>query len=482
MTPGKASRYSGGCFFAVPEKDGPGLVLAGCIIAEYFCSIIFKYPFAADGYRLLGEELEDRFCKGGNGVFPCSWNSRFCRGGIALELVCLKEFVMFVYADNAATTGVSKKALAAMLPYFTEKYGNPSSAYPFGQEASRALIQARETIARCLGALPSEITFTSGGSEADNQALWTAALKGKAQGKCHLIASSVEHHAVLHTLKVLEENGFTVTLLPVDANCQVSPEAVQEALRPDTCLVSVMAANNETGALQPIQAIGRLCQKAGVPFHTDAVQLVGHLPLSVKACGATLLSLSAHKFHGPKGVGVLFAKRGYELESLIQGGAQERGKRAGTENVPGIVGMAAALEEACANQEAARTRLSAARDQLQERFLALPEVKVHSAGADRLPGHLNVAFGGVSSEALLPILGERGICVSAGSACASGSPEPSHVLLAMGCSPEEAKSSLRFSLGDSITQEQIDYLYTETCQAVERLRQIHRQPKPEKGW
>jgi cysteine desulfurase len=380
---------------------------------------------------------------------------------------------MFVYADNAATTRVSDAVVAAMLPYFTEHYGNPSSTYPLGQEASAALICARETIAACLGCLPSELTFTSGGSEADNQILRSAAAWGKAHGRTHLIASAIEHHAVLNTLEDLKTAGFSVTLLPVGPEGVVSPADLKAALTPQTALVSVMLANNETGALQPIQQLAELAHGAGALFHTDAVQAVGHIPITLKNSPVDFLSASAHKFHGAKGNGFLFAKRGFELQPLIFGGAQERGKRAGTENVPGIVGMAVALQEACDHMTENTKRMEEARDALQEKLGALAGTKVHAGTLLRLPGHLNMAFDGVSAEALLPVLGMAGICVSSGSACASGSPDPSHVLLAMGCSPDEAKSSLRFSLGDDITPEQVEYVAETVKREVERLRNLH---------
>lgn len=382
---------------------------------------------------------------------------------------------MFVYADNAATTRVSDAVVAAMLPYFTEHYGNPSSTYPLGQDASAALIRARETIAACLGCLPSELTFTSGGSEADNQILRSAAAWGKKHGRTHLIASAIEHHAVLNTLEDLKAEGFTVTLLPVGTAGVVDPDDLKATLTPKTCLVSIMLANNETGVLQPIRQLADLAHGAGALFHTDAVQAVGHVPISLKGSPVDFLSASAHKFHGAKGNGFLFAKRGFELQSLIFGGAQERGKRAGTENVPGIVGMAAALQEACGHMEENGKRMEDARNALQEKLRALPGTRVHGAGQPRLPGHLNMAFEGVAAEALLPVLGMAGICVSSGSACASGSPDPSHVLLAMGCSPEEAKSSLRFSLGDDITPEQVEYVAETVKREVERLRKLHKE-------
>lgn len=382
---------------------------------------------------------------------------------------------MFVYADNAATTRVLPKVLEAMLPYFTEQYGNPSSTYPLGQEASRALIGSRETIAGLLGCRPGEITFTSGGSEADNQILRTAATWGKKQGRTHLISSAIEHHAILHTLEALQAEGFTVTLLPVNREGQVEPAALEQALTPETALVSIMAANNETGAIQPIARLAALAHARGALFHTDAVQALGHIPLTLKDTDIDFLSGSAHKFHGPKGIGILFARRGIELESLIFGGEQERGKRAGTENVPGIVGMAAALEEAIRNLEANASRRAAARDALEQQLLTLSGTRVHSGQVPRLPGHLNLAFDGVPAEALLPVLGMAGICVSAGSACASGSPEPSHVLLAMGCTPEEARCSLRFSLGDDITLEQVHFIVETVTREVARLRKFHQQ-------
>ena len=382
---------------------------------------------------------------------------------------------MFVYADNAATTRVLPKVLEAMLPYFTEQYGNPSSTYPLGQEASRALIGSRETIAGLLGCRPGEITFTSGGSEADNQILRTAATWGKKQGRTHLISSAIEHHAILHTLEALQAEGFTVTLLPVNREGQVEPAALEQALTPETALVSIMAANNETGAIQPIARLAALAHARGALFHTDAVQALGHIPLTLKDTDIDFLSGSAHKFHGPKGIGILFARRGIELESLIFGGEQERGKRAGTENVPGIVGMAAALEEAIRNLEANASRRAAARDALEQQLLTLSGTRVHSGQVPRLPGHLNLAFDGVPAEALLPVLGMAGICVSAGSACASGSPDPSHVLLAMGCAPEEARCSLRFSLGDDITLEQVHFIVETVTREVARLRKFHHQ-------
>lgn len=382
---------------------------------------------------------------------------------------------MFVYADNAATTRVSDAVVAAMLPYFTEHYGNPSSTYPLGQEASAALIRARETIAACLDCLPSELTFTSGGSEADNQILRSAAAWGKAHGHTHLIASAIEHHAVLNTLEDLKTEGFSVTLLPVGTDGVVDPADLKAALTPQTALVSVMLANNETGAIQPISQLAELAHGAGALFHTDAVQAVGHIPITLKNSPVDFLSASAHKFHGAKGNGFLFAKRGFELQPLIFGGAQERGKRAGTENVPGIVGMAAALQEACDHMTENTKRMEEARDALQEKLRALPGTRVHAGSRRRLPGHLNMAFEGVSAEALLPVLGMAGICVSSGSACASGSPDPSHVLLAMGCSPDEAKSSLRFSLGDDITPEQVEYVAETVIREVSRLRELHKQ-------
>lgn len=379
---------------------------------------------------------------------------------------------MFIYADNAATTRVLPKVLEAMLPYFTQQYGNPSSTYPLGQEASRALISSRETIAGLLSCRPSEITFTSGGSEADNQILRTAAAWGRKHGRTHLISSTIEHHAVLHTLDALQTEGFTVTLLPTNREGQVEPDTLEQALTSETALVSIMAANNETGAIQPIAKLASLAHARGALFHTDAVQALGHIPLTLKDTDIDFLSGSSHKFHGPKGVGLLFARRGIELESLIFGGEQERGKRAGTENVPGIVGMAAALEEAVKNLDTNARKMADARDALEQQLLALPGTRIHSGNVPRLPGHLNLAFAGVPAEALLPVLGMAGICVSAGSACASGSPEPSHVLLALGCTPEESRCSLRFSLGDDITQEQVEWMAATVIREVRRLRQL----------
>ncbi len=389
---------------------------------------------------------------------------------------------MFVYADNAATTQVSDASLTAMLPYFTKAYGNPSSTYPLGQEAARALVLSREKIAHLLGCKPGEITFTAGGSESDNQILRSAAYWGRARGRTHLIASAIEHHAVLHTLNALKEEGFTVTLLAPDKNGHINPESVAAALQPTTALVSIMTANNETGVLQPIKEIGALCHANTILFHTDAVQLIGHLPFFLKNAPIDFLSASAHKFHGPKGSGFLFCRQGIELTSLICGGAQERGKRAGTENVPAIVGMAVALEESYNHMEENKKKVEAARNFLEKELLTIPGTIVHGDSVPRLPGHLNIAFTGISAEALLPLLGMNGICASSGSACASGSPDPSHVLLAMGITPEEARSSLRFSLGDDITEEQVEYIVTQVRSAVSRLRTLHRQQHaPEKG-
>jgi cysteine desulfurase len=377
---------------------------------------------------------------------------------------------MLIYADNAATTKLSARALDAMLPYLTEQYGNPSSIHPLGQKASRALVLARETAARALGAQPSEITFTSGGSESDNQALLTAASVGKKKGKKHLIASAIEHPAILRTLEALQENGFEITLLPVTKEGFVLPETVADAIRDDTICVSVMMANNETGTIQDIASIGRICHEKGVLFHTDAVQAVGHIPVNLKELPVDLLSLSGHKFHGPKGIGILFARSGLELVSLIHGGEQERGKRAGTENLPAIVGLAAALEEACTTMAQKTDHVRPLRNALRDALLKLPDTHLNGDPERCLPGHLNITFEGIPSEVLLPILGANGICASAGSACAAGAATPSHVLLALGLSPKDARSSIRFSLGDDITEEEVQCMIETITKHVTRLR------------
>ena len=379
---------------------------------------------------------------------------------------------MNVYADNAATTAVSDAALAAMLPCFREEYGNPSSLYTVGQRAKEKMEEARETFARGLGAEPREITFTSGGSEADNQALRSAAALGARKGKKHIISTKFEHHAILHTLEALEKEGYEVTLLDIPADGVVTAEQVKAALRPDTCLVSVMFANNEIGTIQPIPEIGKVCREAGVLFHTDAVQAAGHLPIDVAAMDIDLLSLSAHKFHGPKGVGVLYAKRGIPLVNVIYGGAQERGKRAGTENVPGICGAAAAFEEACANMEKNAAYLTPLRDKLIAGLTAIPHTVLNGDAKCRLPGNVNVCFEGIEGESLLLLLDGKGIAASSGSACTSGSLDPSHVLLALGRPHEVAHGSLRLSLSEYNTPEEIDYILAEVPGIVRYLREM----------
>ena len=379
---------------------------------------------------------------------------------------------MNVYADNAATTAVSDTALAAMLPCFQEVYGNPSSLHSPGQRAAERLAAARETFARGLGGDPREITFTSGGSEADNQALRSAAALGARKGKKHIISTKFEHHAILHTLEALEKEGYEVTLLDIPADGVVTAEQVKAALRPDTCLVSVMFANNEIGTIQPIPEIGKVCREAGVLFHTDAVQAAGHLPIDVAAMDIDLLSLSAHKFHGPKGVGVLYARRGIPLVNVIYGGAQERGKRAGTENIPGICGAAAAFAEACANLEKNAAYLKPLRDKLIAGLTAIPHTVLNGDAERRLPGNVNVCFEGIEGESLLLLLDGKGIAASSGSACTSGSLDPSHVLLALGRPHEVAHGSLRLSLSEYNTPEEIDYILAEVPGIVRYLREM----------
>lgn len=377
---------------------------------------------------------------------------------------------MQIYLDNAATTRVSDTALRAMLPYFREQYGNPSSLYAFGQQASEAMTCAREKIAALLHCEARELTFTSGGSEADNQAIRSAAAIGARKGKRHIVSTAFEHHAVLHTLARLRKEGFEVTLLDVHENGIILPEEVDAAIRPDTCLVTVMYANNEIGTIQPIQEIGRICRERGVLFHTDAVQAVGHLPVDVQAQNIDLLSLSAHKFHGPKGIGVLYARKGIALTPLIEGGAQERGKRAGTENVPAIAGMAAALEEACQNMEANQARISSLRDQLIRGLSQIPHSILNGDADRRLPGNVNFCFEGIEGESLLLLLDDRGICASSGSACTSGSLDPSHVLLAIGRPHEIAHGSLRLTLAEETTEQEIRYTIRAVTEVVAYLR------------
>ena len=379
---------------------------------------------------------------------------------------------MRIYADNAATTKMSQTAIQAMLPYMETIYGNPSSLHSVGQEAKEALNDARERVAKVLGATAREIYFTSGGSEADNQAIRSAAVLGKRKGKTHIISTAFEHHAVLHTLKKLEKEGFTVTYLDVHANGLVTPEQVAEAITPETCLVTVMFANNEIGTIQPIREIGAVCRKAGVLFHTDAVQAVGHLPINVVEDNIDMLSLSAHKFHGPKGVGVLYAKRGIILTNLIEGGAQERGKRAGTENIPGIMGMAAALEEAVAEMPETAARLTKLRDRLIEGLSEIPHGEVNGDLEHRLPGNVSFCFEGIEGESLLLLLDDKGICASSGSACTSGSLDPSHVLLAIGRPHEVAHGSLRLSLGKDNTAEEVEQIIVSVKEVVEYLRNM----------
>ena len=377
---------------------------------------------------------------------------------------------MEIYADYAATTPMSTAAINAMLPYLQSVYGNPSSQHRIGQAAAQALQTARESIARCICAAPREITFTSGGSEADTMAIRSGALWGRTRGKTHLISTAFEHHAVLNTLKQLESEGFSVTLLTPPESGIIFPGQVAEALREDTALVSVMFANNEIGTIQPIAEIGRLCRDRGVLFHTDAVQAAGHLPIDVQAQNIDFLSLSAHKFYGPKGVGLLYTRAGIPLTPVIAGGGQERGKRGGTENVPGIAAMAAALQESCGILEQESRRLSALRDRLIAGLLTVPQTVLNGDPIQRLPGNVNVSFPGIAGESLLLLLDEAGICASSGSACASGSLEPSHVLLAIGRSPRLASASLRLTLGRGTTDEDVDTLLAVIPAAVARLR------------
>ena len=377
-----------------------------------------------------------------------------------------------IYADNAATTKMSSTAIEAMLPYMDRIYGNPSSLHTAGQQAAEALQSARERIAACLGCQPREIYFTSGGSEADNQALISAAKIGERKGKKHIISTAFEHHAVLHTLQGLEKQGFEVELLPVGEAGTVTAQQVADAIREDTCLVSVMYANNEIGSVLPVGEIGKVCRERGVVFHTDAVQAAGHLPIDVKEQQIDLLSLSAHKFHGPKGIGVLYARQGLALTTLIAGGAQERGKRAGTENIPAIMGMAAALEEACAHMEENARAVSALRDKLIAGLSKIPHCALNGDPVPRLPGNVSFCFEGIEGESLLLLLDAKGICASSGSACTSGSLDPSHVLLAIGRPHEVAHGSLRLSLCHWNTEEEVDEMLRVIPQVVEYLRNM----------
>lgn len=379
---------------------------------------------------------------------------------------------MKVYADNAATTKMSRRAIEAMLPYLDEVYGNPSSLYSAGQKAAEALADARSRIAARLGCQPAEITFTSGGSEADNQAIRSAAKLGERKGKKHIISTNFEHHAVLHTLDSLKLEGFEITLLEVSDKGLITPEQVEAAIRPDTCLVTIMYANNEIGTIQPIAEIGAVCQKAGVPFHTDAVQAAGHLPINVAEEHIDMLSLSAHKFHGPKGVGVLYARKGIPLVNLIYGGAQERGRRAGTENVPGIMAMAEALDDACEHMEENSRYLLALRDRLISGLEQIPHCELNGDREHRLPGNVSFCFEGIEGESLLLMLDDMGISASSGSACTSGSLDPSHVLLAIGRPHEVAHGSLRLSLCEENTAQEVDYLISSVAQVVDELRKM----------
>ena len=379
---------------------------------------------------------------------------------------------MFIYLDNAATTRVSDAALNAMLPYLRQQYGNPSSLYAFGQEAKEALERARATVAGVLNCEPREIIFTSGGSEADNQAIRSAAAIGARVGKRHIISTSFEHHAVLHTLSKLEKEGFEVTLLDVHSDGLVRVEELAAAIRPDTCLVTVMYANNEIGTIQPIAEIGRVCRERGVLFHTDAVQAAGHLPIDVRAQNIDLLSLSAHKFHGTKGVGALYARRGTALTNLIEGGAQERGKRAGTENTAGIAGLAAALDEAARNMERDSAKMTALRDRLIAGLSQIPHSALNGDAERRLPGNVSFCFEGIEGESLLLLLDDKGVCASSGSACTSGSLDPSHVLLAIGRPHEVAHGSLRLTLSGETSEEDIDYTIKAVTEVVAYLRSI----------
>ena len=377
-----------------------------------------------------------------------------------------------VYADNAATTQMSRAAIDAMLPYMETTYGNPSSLHSVGQQAAEALQNARERIAACLNASPREIYFTSGGSEADNQAILSAARLGARKGKKHIISTAFEHHAVLHTLKKLEKEGFEIELLPVGTIGTITAQQVKSALRADTCLVTVMYANNEIGSILPIAEIGEVCREAGVLFHTDAVQAAGHVPIDVQAQHIDMLSLSAHKFHGPKGIGVLYARQGVPLTSLIEGGAQERGKRAGTENLPAIMGMAAALEDACAHIDENARKVSALRDRLIAGLSKIPHSALNGDPENRLPGNVSFCFEGIEGESLLLLLDAKGICASSGSACTSGSLDPSHVLLAIGRPHEVAHGSLRLSLCEWNTDEDVDRILAAVPEVVAYLREM----------
>ena len=379
---------------------------------------------------------------------------------------------MTIYTDNAATTRMSDTAVAAMLPCLQGNYGNPSSLHSVGQQAAEALQGARETVAKCLGCDPKEIIFTSGGSEADNQAIISAARFGALKGKKHILSTAFEHHAVLHTLKKLEKEGFEVELLPVGTTGTVTPEQVAKAIRPDTALVTIMYANNEIGSILPIPEIGAVCKEKGVLFHTDAVQAAGHLHINVREQNIDMLSLSGHKFHGPEGSGVLYAKKGIPLVNVIEGGAQERGKRAGTENLPAIVGMAAALKEACDHIDENAAKVTALRDKLIAGLSQIPHSVLNGDPVHRLPGNVNLCFEGIEGESLLLLLDAKGICASSGSACTSGSLDPSHVLLAIGRPHEVAHGSLRLSLCEWNTEEEVDVILREVPRVVDYLRNM----------
>ena len=379
---------------------------------------------------------------------------------------------MFVYADNAATTKMSQVAINAMLPYMDKVFGNPSSLHSVGQEAKEALDAARETVAQCLGCEPREIYFTSGGSEADNQAIISAARYGARKGKKHIISTAFEHHAVLHTLNKLEKEGYEVTLLDVSGGHNITAQQVKDAIREDTCLVTVMYANNEIGSVLPIAEIGAVCKEAGVPFHTDAVQAAGHLHIDVKAQNIDMLSLSGHKFHGPKGVGALYCRRGFPLVNVIEGGAQERGKRGGTENIAGICGMAAALKDACDHMDENMARVAAMRDKLIEGLSKIPHCDLNGDRVNRLPNNVSFCFEGIEGESLLLLLDYKGVAASSGSACTSGSLDPSHVLLAIGRVHDVAHGSLRLSLSDYNTDEEMDHILKVVPEVVQHLRNM----------
>ena len=379
---------------------------------------------------------------------------------------------MHVYADNAATTAMSQVAIDAMLPYFNKVYGNPSSLHSIGQEAKEALDAARATVAQCLGCEPREIIFTSGGSEADNQAILSAARFGARKGKKHIISTAFEHHAVLHTLQKLEKEGYEVTYLDVSQGHNITAQQVADAIREDTCLVTVMYANNEIGSVLPIPEIGAVCKARGVPFHTDAVQAVGHLHINVKQQNIDMLSLSGHKFHGPKGVGALYVRRGFPLVNVIEGGAQERGKRAGTENIAAICGMAAAMKDACDHIDENMPKVAAMRDRLIEGLSQIPHSALNGDPVNRLPGNVSFCFEGIEGESLLLLLDYKGVSASSGSACTSGSLDPSHVLLAIGRVHDVAHGSLRLSLSEYNTEEEVDHILKVVPEVVQYLRNM----------